>query len=261
MSAPQIRYEADAGVARLTIDQPAKFNAMTFDMWLAMPALVERADADPAVRVIEVTGEGPKAFCAGADISQFGDKRNDPDSVKAYEAAVTAGMQSLIQARKPSVAVIRGVCFGGGLALALCCDLRLCDGVARFRIPAARLGLGYAYSNIDSLVHKIGVGPASDLLLSARIVDAKEAERLGIVNKCWPDNFDEEARSYLSNMATNAPLTLAAIKRAFVELARPVAERDKATVDAMVKACFESADYKEGQAAFAAKRTPDFKGV
>ncbi len=260
MSAPQIRYDVEAGVARLTIDQPAKFNAMTFDMWLAMPGLVARADADENVRVIEVTGEGPKAFCAGADISQFGDKRNDPDSVKAYEAAVTAGMQSLIRARKPSVAVIRGVCFGGGLALALCCDLRLCDGGSRFRIPAARLGLGYAYSNIESLVHKIGVGPASDLLLSARIVDAREAERLGIVNKCWTDAFDDEARAYIKNMAENAPLTLVAIKRAFVELARPYAERDKAAADALVKACYGSADYKEGQAAFAAKRTPVFQG-
>jgi enoyl-CoA hydratase/carnithine racemase len=260
MSAPGILYETRGGVARLTIDQPAKFNAMTFDMWLAMPELVARADADASVRVIEVTGEGPKAFCAGADISQFGDKRSDPDAVRAYENAVTAGMRALIDARKPSVAVIRGVCFGGGLALALCCDLRLCDGTARFRIPAARLGLGYAYTNIESLAHKIGVGPASDLLLSARIVDAREAERLGIANKCWPENFDTEAQAYLEAMASNAPLTLAAIKRAFVELARPYGERDKAAVDALVKACFESQDYKEGQAAFAAKRLPDFKG-
>ncbi len=260
MSAPQIRYETSAGIARLTIDQPAKFNAMTYDMWLAMPDLVAKADADPSVRIIEVTGEGPKAFCAGADISQFGDKRSDPDSVKAYEDAVRGGMQSLVDSNKPSVAVIRGVCFGGGLALALCCDLRLCDGVSRFRIPAARLGLGYTYTNIEALAHKIGVGPASDLLLSARIVEAREAERLGIVNKCWTENFEGEAKKYLAEMATNAPMTLAAIKRAFVELAKPYAERNKPAVDAMVKACFESEDYREGQAAFAAKRPPVFNG-
>ncbi len=260
MGAPQIRYEARTGIARLTIDQPAKFNAMAYDMWLSLPELVARADADPAVRIIELTGEGPKAFCAGADISQFGEKRNDPESVRAYEAAVRAGMQSLVDARKPSVAVIRGVCFGGGLALALCADLRLCDGAARFRIPAARLGLGYTYTNIEALSHKIGVVAAADLLLSARIVDAKDAERMGLVNKCWPENFDVEAGKYLSDMATNAPLTMAALKRAFAELAKPRAERNKPAVDALVQACFDSEDYREGQAAFAEKRTPDFKG-
>jgi enoyl-CoA hydratase/carnithine racemase len=233
---------------------------MTFDMWLSLPALMEKADADPTVRVIEMTGAGAKAFCAGADISQFGEKRSDPESQRAYEKAVSSGMNALINARKPVVATIRGVCFGGGMALAMCCDLRVCDATARFRIPAARLGLGYGYSNIESLVHKIGVGPASDILLSARIVDAKDAERLGVVNICFAEEFEAKARDYVAAIATNAPLTMAAIKRAFAELAKPVAQRDKAAVDMMVKACFDSADYKEGQTAFAEKRAPNFRG-
>lgn len=261
MSGPSIEYASEGGVATLTINQPAKMNAMTYDMWLAVPGCVAQAEADKAVRAIVITGAGEKAFCAGADISQFGEKRTGEEAVKAYEAAVTAGMKSISDAKKPTVARIKGFAFGGGMALAMCTDLRIASETARFRIPAARLGLGYAFSNIEALVHRIGLGPTSDLLLTARIVDGPEAQRLGIVNKMWAaDAFDTESKAYLDAIAQNAPLTLAAIKRALVETAKAHAERDRKGVDEMVAACFRSADYKEGQAAFKEKRVPDFRG-
>ena len=261
MSAPSIEYAAAGGVATLTINQPAKMNAMTYDMWLAVPGFIAQAEADKAVRVIVLTGEGEKAFCAGADISQFGEKRTGEEAVKAYEAAVTAGMKSISDASKPTVARIKGFAFGGGMALAMCTDLRIASDNARFRIPAARLGLGYAFSNIEALVHRIGLGPTSDLLLTARIVDGPEAQRLGIVNKMWPsESFDADSKAYLDAIAVNAPLTLKAIKRALVETAKAHGDRDRKGVDDLVAACFRSADYKEGQAAFKEKRTPDFRG-
>lgn len=262
MSDANILYDVRDGAAVLTLNQPAKMNAMTYDMWRSVPGLIEKAETDPAVRVVVLTGAGDKAFCAGADISQFGEKRTGEEAVKAYEAAVTAGMGAVSNAAKPVVARIKGYAFGGGLALALCCDLRIASSDSRFRIPAARLGLGYAFSNVEALVHRIGLGPASDLLLSARIVDGIEAERLGLVNKMWPvEDFAGKADEYIGAIAVNAPLTLRALKRALSETAKPKNERDRETVDALVAACFTSADYKEGQAAFKEKRTPNFTGA
>lgn len=261
MSGPSIEYASENGIATLTINQPAKMNAMTYDMWLAVPECIAKAEADRDVRVIVLMGAGEKAFCAGADISQFGEKRTGEEAVKAYEVAVTNGMKSITDAKKPTVARIKGFAFGGGMALAMCTDLRIASDNARFRIPAARLGLGYAFSNIEALVHRIGLGPTSDLLLTARIVDGPEAQRLGIVNKMWTaDVFDAESKSYLEAIAQNAPLTLKAIKAALVETAKAHGERNRKAVDDLVAACFRSSDYKEGQAAFKEKRVPNFRG-
>ncbi len=261
MSEASIEYSSAGGVAVLTINQPAKMNAMTYDMWLAVPECIARAEADRDVRVIVITGAGEKAFCAGADISQFGEKRTGEEAVKAYEMAVTSGMKAISDAKKPTVARIRGFAFGGGMALAMCTDLRIASDNSKFRIPAARLGLGYAFSNIEALVHRIGLGPTSDLLLTARIVDGTEAQRLGIVNKMWTgDVFEAEADAYIGAIAGNAPLTLAAVKKALTETARAHGDRDRKAVDELVAVCFRSADYKEGQAAFKEKRAPQFKG-
>jgi enoyl-CoA hydratase/carnithine racemase len=259
--APSIRYESESGAAKLTIHNPSKMNAMTFEMWSSLPGLVERAVADDSVRVIAIGGSGGRAFCAGADISQFGEKRSDESAVQAYDRAVAAGNAALTSAAKPTVAIISGICFGGGFGLAMCCDLRIASSDSRFRVPAARLGLGYGFSNVELLVRKLGMGPASDLLLSARITDASEALRLGAVNSVFgADVFAEEASAYIERIAQNAPLTLLAIKRALVELMRREAERDVGAVNALVAACFHSGDYREGQAAFKEKRNPVFTG-
>lgn len=256
-----IRYEAEAGVATLVLDQPDKLNAMTFEMWQALPDLVARAEADPAVRVIAVTGAGERAFCAGADISQFGDRREGREATAAYDAAYSRGCAALAEAGKPSVAAIGGICFGGGFGLAMSCDLRIARSDSRFRIPAARLGLGYAYDGIRLLAGKLGPTVAADLLLSARIVAGDEALSLGIVNALWePERFGAEAAAYLARIAGNAPLTLKAVKRALVELARPESERNVTAVQAAIEACFDSADYREGRLAFSEKREPVFRG-
>jgi len=255
-----ILYAARNGIATLTISQPAKMNAMTYDMWLSLPGLVARAVGDATVRAIALTGAGEKAFCAGADISQFGDKRSG-DATALYDAAVAAGMNAVLEAAKPTVAVIRGICFGGGNALALMCDIRLATADSRFRVPAARLGLGYDYANTEVLVRKLGISAVADIMLSASILDAALAERYGVLHRAWPrERFEAEAAAYLANIAANAPLTLKAIKAALVELTKPEASRDAAAVDALVAACFTSADYREGQAAFLEKRLPQFRG-
>lgn len=262
MSTPGLLYAAEGALARITISQPAKMNAMAFHMWQALPDLVARAVADREVRAIVLEGDGDKAFCAGADISQFGDQRSDPAAVAAYDRAVAEGMAALAQAAKPTIAVIRGICFGGGFGLAMACDIRLARADARFRVPAARLGLGYGFDGVSLLARKLGPDATADILFSARVLDAGEAERLGVVAKVWnAESFDAEAGAYLDGVAANAPLTLLAAKAALKELSKPEAARDTAEVSRLVAACFGSADYKEGQAAFKEKRTPQFRGV
>ena len=260
-STPSIRYEAKDGLAHITFAHVARMNAMTLGMWKALPEAVARADADPEVRAIVVTGEGDKAFCAGADISEFAQVRSTEADVVAYEVAVTAANQALSGSKKPTIALIRGICFGGGFGLAMSCDLRLASRDSRFRIPAARLGVGYAFGGIVALAKRIGMAGVADLFLSARILDADDALRYTIATLVWERaDFDEKAAEYLKTMATNAPLTMQAVKGALTQLMRPEAERDAAAAEALVTRCFESNDYREGQKAFLEKRAPVFRG-
>jgi enoyl-CoA hydratase/carnithine racemase len=261
MDTGRISLQKDGAICRVVIDQPAKMNALSFDMWSALPDAIRTAESDAAIRVITLEGAGEKAFCAGADISQFGDKRTGSDATRAYDRAVANGMAAVQNAQKPTVALIRGICFGGGLMLALACDIRLARADSRFRLPAARLGLGYAASNVALMVQRIGISAASDILFSARILDAAEAERVGIASTIWPiDSFEAQSARYVQTIGANAPLTLAAIKRSLIELSRPENDRNLAAVNALVERCFTSEDYREGQAAVRETRDPVFTG-
>lgn len=256
-----IRYASEGGIARLTLAHAARFNAMTFGMWQALPDAIARAEADPDVRIMTLTGEGEKAFCAGADISEFGEQRSSEAKVALYNAAVARANAALAAARKPTIALIRGICFGGGFGLALACDLRLARADARFRIPAARVGLGYGYAGVEALVRRIGMPAVAELLLSARILNAEDAKTYQIIHQLWPmEDFQPRAEAYLTEMAGNAPLSMQAAKRALIELTKGEAERAPEAVDALVAACFASEDYREGQQAFLEKRRPVFRG-
>ena len=262
MPEAEIRYSVTGGAAHLVIARPAKLNAISHDMWRSIPALVRRADEEGGVRVIVIQGEGVRAFSSGADISQFGDMRSAGEAAIAYEAAVGAAMNALADAGKPTLALVRGLAFGGGLALALCCDLRLGPRDARFSIPAARLGIGYAFGAVEALVSRIGLSAAADLLLTARVIDGGEAERMQLLTKAFaPQSFEAEAKAYVDSVAANAPLTLRALKQALNECRKEQGQRDRARMDALVAACMASEDYLEGQAAFRDRRPPDFRGV
>ena len=252
---PRIRYEVEGALARLIIDQPQRMNAMALTMWESLPELLARAEQDPNIVCISLEGERERAFCAGADISQFGDNRSGADAVAHYDKAVEAGNRALAEVSKPTVAVIRGICFGGGFGLAMCCDLRIARDDARFRIPAARLGLGYGFKGTELLVRKLG------MKVKASLGEA-DAKSMGLVNAVFShDTFAREAAAYLARIAANAPITLKATKRALIELTRDETARDISAVDALVSQAFASADYLEGQAAFRDKRDPVFKGT
>ncbi|MCW2241166.1 enoyl-CoA hydratase [Azospirillum canadense] len=256
-----VGLEISGGIARLTLDQPRRLNAMTLGMWRSIPGLVDRAVQAADARVLLLRGAGERAFSAGADISEFATVRADAAQAAAYEEAVSAATDALVQAPVPTVAAVRGVCYGGGLELALCCDLRLGDDTARFRMPGARLGLGYAFPLVQLIVQRVGATAAADLLFSARVLSAADAASLGILQRVEPAaSFDGAVEAYLGGIAANAPLTLRAAKRAMLEAVRTDGPPNVAGVDALVARCFASRDYAEGRAAFAQKREPDFRG-
>jgi enoyl-CoA hydratase len=254
--------DRDGPVGKITISHPAKRNAMTLDMWLSIPHLLADLDADPAIRVITISGEGNAAFISGADISQFDQLRRTADDSRDYSAAVATAILAPASCKKPVIATIRGHCIGGGLALAVGCDIRIAADNAVFRMPAALLGLGYPPEGIAAFINIVGAPSTMDIFSSARRVSAAEARDMGLVNQVHPlDEMDEAIRKYLKLVAESAPLTIAAMKFAVKQYLRDPSERDMKTADILAKACFASADHQEGRDAFVQKRTPRFIGA
>lgn len=251
----------DGAVGYVIFNNPARHNAVSLDMWEAMGAVVSDFEKDEDIRVLVLSGAGDKAFVSGADISKFESERATREAVAAYAAASTAACDRLYNFPKPTLARIKGYCIGGGVNLALCCDLRICTQDARFAIPAARLGLGYGYTGLKRLSDVIGVSRAMEMFYTARQFSAREAFDMGLVNASVPEgDLDETVEDITRRIAENAPLTIAAIKRAAREIDRDADDRDLDALEAMVQACFDSEDYIEGRRAFMEKRKPQFRG-
>jgi enoyl-CoA hydratase len=249
-------------IGTLTFNNPERHNAMSLDMWRTASGVLEQFEKDPAVRVIVLTGAGGKAFVSGADISKFESERSTLDAVVEYNAVVDRFAQTLGECLKPTIAMIRGYCLGGGVGIAVCCDLRVANDAARFAVPAAKLGLGYGYANVRRIMDLVGPQFVTEMLLTARQFDASDALRTGLVNHVVPDaEIETYVRDLAETIAGNAPLTIRAVKKIVRELRRNPDDADVAACDALVKQCFESADYREGRRAFLEKRKPDFRGV
>lgn len=237
----------------LVFDHPQRRNAITLDMWSSIPDAVTRLDDDPNVRVIVMRGSGNQAFVSGADISEFEQSRVG-DSAVAYQASNDAAFDSIGNTATPTIAMIHGFCVGGGLALALCADLRYCDSRARFAIPAARLGVGYPADGVAQLQRIVGPAVAKELLYSAALFDADHALRWGLVNDVVaPAALEAHVLEVAAQIAQNAPLTQRAVKVA-------VDGRSPDVIQAAVQACGTSDDYLEGIRAFLEKRPPHFTG-
>ena len=257
----QLTHHKRGGVGVVVFDNQRKLNAVSFEMWSALPVVMKQFEADPEVRVIVITGAGERAFISGADISQFDSRRSTASGSDKYNMAVAGGYGAVLDCVKPTVARIRGVCMGGGLGLALNCDIRICSDDAKFRMPAARLGLGYSFSGLQRFAEVLGPANTADLFFSARIFGAADALSMGLVKQVLPvADFSGFVDGYVDMIAENAPLTVAAAKRALLELRKDPGVRDPARVGRMVDACFASGDYDEGRKAFAEKRTPKFQG-
>ena len=258
--APHLRLDRQGDIGFVIASNPARMNAFTAGMWKAVPETLAQAEADPAIRVIVLRGEGRRAFSAGADISEF-DSARAGNATAAYDALNDSAFRALSQCTKPTLAMIHGFCLGGGLAIALCTDIRLADENAEFAIPAAKLGLGYNARWVRPLLAAVPPAKAKEMLFTGRRFNVAEAQTMGLVNVVVPAaELEAKTLALAGEIAANAPLTVRAAKRTIDELVRNPQTPDLAALDAAVAACFESEDYAEGRLAFKEKRKPRFQG-
>lgn len=257
----QVIVEKRGNAAWITFNDTARHNAMSFDMWAALPKALAVLDDDPEIRAVVLTGAGEKAFVSGANISQFEQLRTGEDAVNAYEQVAETAQVTLYEYAKPTIARIQGYCIGGGLNIALCCDIRLASADSIFSIPAGRLGLGYRLTAIRNLVSAVGTANALEIFLTAAKYPAEAAKALGLVHKvAEAAGLDATVQTYLDQIGANAPLTLRAGKKMIRQLQQFGPEVDVEAMRQAVMECFASDDYREGKRAFAEKRPPVFTG-
>ena len=256
----KILTQKNGAIGAVIISNPAKFNAMNLAMWQDLPLALKSLDEDPQIRVITVKGEGDRAFISGADISEFDGLRDAQEAQDAFDLAVSNAYQAPGLCHKPVIALIRGICFGGGLGFAAACDIRLCSDDARFRMPAARLGLGYDPEGVKRFMDVIGYANTADIFFSARVFKADQALQMGFVSQVFElSDYEQATQAYIQLVAQNAPLTIAAAKLSMAQYLKPESERDFEAVKKRVAQCYTSADYAEGRIAFAQKRDPVFQ--
>lgn len=256
-----MRAEKDGAIGRLIFDHPERRNAVTQGMWIQIGEMLEDFGKDEAIRVVVLQGAGDKAFVSGADISQFGQNRRNAAEVAESNRLTDSARQALAAFSKPTIAMIRGFCLGGGLAIALMCDLRFATDDSTFGIPAARLGVGYAAQSVGMLQALVGPSYTREILFTGRRFTGEEALRMGLINRLLPvAELETYVRDYATMIGSNAPLSIRAAKLASSELLKPEDTRDLTLVQRAVEACFDSADYQEGRTAFLEKRQPAFTG-
>ncbi|MGH8738407.1 MAG: enoyl-CoA hydratase [Burkholderiales bacterium] len=259
MSEARLRAERDGTIGWMIFDNPARRNAITGEMWRAIPKAMAGFDADPEVRCVVLRGEGDLAFAAGADISEFEQRRADAQAAGKHDNTIDAAQLALENSAKPVLAMIRGFCLGGGLEIALACDLRYAGDSSKFAIPAARLGIGYGVHGTNRLVASVGHAAAREIMLGGRRYGAHEALAMGLVNRVLPDaELEGFVRKLADDLAANAPLSMAASKSIINSLVE--ARGDFSRGEALIERCMKSEDHVEGRRAFMAKRTPKFMG-
>lgn len=246
-------------LATVVLNRQHKLNAMTLSMWRRLGETMEALDADPDLRCVVLRGAGERAFSPGNDIAEFATERGDPAQAKRYGAMMHRALAAIAGCRHPTVALIRGICVGGGLEMAACCDLRVCGASSRFGAPIKRLGLVMAYPELDALLRLVGVAATKEILLEGEVFGAERARALGLVNRVVPDaQAETEAYATARRIAEGAPLVARWHKQAIARLGDPrpleQAERDEAY------ACFGTSDFQNGYRAFLEKRPPVFEG-
>lgn len=261
MSSDKLIAEKEGAIGWITFNNPAKHNAVSKDMWDGLADAVDAFNADDEVRVIVLKGAGEKAFVAGADISKFEDERASQDAIKAYGDSVTRGYNTVMASAKPTIAMVRGYCIGGGTGIAICCDMRICSEDAQFGVPAAKLGLGYSYEHIRKLVDLVGPSAAKEIFYTARRFNAEEAREMRLANRVVPAaELDGYVRNYAETIAGNAPLTVKSVKAIVGEIVKDPDDQDLDLCKRLYDECFDSEDYVEGRRAFMEKRRPNFVG-
>ncbi len=261
-STGKIVVRKENGVGHLIFDNPNRLNALSLDMWQAIIDNLAAFEKDKAIRVVVFSGAGGKAFVSGADISKFENERANEKAIAHYNETVDLANKAIENFPKPTIAMIHGYCVGGGLGIALGCDLRICADNARFALPAAKLGLGYGFSGIKRFVDTIGPSFTKEFFFTARQFDAREALMMGLANRVVPAaELESYVKNYAGMIAENAPLTIEGTKFIVGETLKDESERNLVRCKEAVDRCFKSADYQEGRRAFMEKRRPVFSGV
>ena len=256
-----LRIEKRGAVGWIVLDRPERRNAINGEMWRGIASAIARFDADPEIRSIAFRGAGIEAFSAGADISEFETKRADAATAVEYEDRVEALLRAIQESPKPSVAMIYGYCLGGGVEIALACDLRYCAASAQFGVPAARLGLAYNVEGHKRLLETVGHARAREIMFLGRRYHAEEAMTMGLVHRVLPvDELESYVEGVLTELCENAPLAIANTKVIIEEYVKSSGAPDAARMHAAIERCARSADYAEGRRAFMEKRKPRFRG-
>jgi len=250
---PDLLYDQQDGIARITFNRPEARNALTFAMYDRLAEICDNAGQDPQIRALILTGNGDKAFAAGTDISQFR-AFTSPDDAIAYEARLDRVLEAVERCPKPTIAAIAGACTGGGAAIAAACDLRVAARNLRFGFPIARtLGNCLSRANLARLAALIGPARVTEIIFTARLIEAEEARSIGLVTEVLEDAaaLATRADELAHLIASHAPLTLRATKEALRRLRTgESAEQD------LILMCYMSRDFREGMDAFLTKRTP-----
>ena len=256
---PLVQCFLSGSTGWIVLNRAERRNSLNAEMWAAIPPLMKSLDEHADVRVIVIRGAGVEAFASGADISEFDQARNDAAAAARYERLNGEAFAAIRGAAKPVIARIQGFCIGGGLAIALACDLRVADASAVFALPPARLGLAYPLDGLRDLAATIGPSAAKDMIFTARRLKADEALRLGLVARVAQD-IDTETEALCAEIAQGAPLTITHAKRAIDYITGRPGHEDDAEIAWLAGRCFDSEDYSEGRKAFAEKRKPVFRG-
>ena len=253
--------EKKGGVGWMTFNNPDKRNATSLEMWQAIATILTDFEADDTIRAIVMKGAGDKAFVSGADISEFKERRNDAAAAAEYGKVSEDARIAMANLRKPFIAMIRGYCLGGGMAVAMTADMRIATEESQFGIPAARLGIAYGFDGLSKLVDLVGPAFANEILLTGRRLNAEEALRIGLVNRVVPDGELEKTVDEITDaLCDNAPLSMEANKFTIREILKDPDKQDHDEIARLTQICFDSQDYQEGRQAFMDKRRPEFKG-
>lgn len=257
MSDP-IRLVLGSPAAELALNAPAKRNALSQAMWRAIPGLVAQAAASPDVKCLIVHGGEAGAFAAGADISEFESVYATPDSAEQSARAIAAALEAIETCPKPVIAAIEGACVGGGVSLAMACDLRVAAAGAKFGVTPGKLGLVYPLADTRRLVQAVGAAATRDILFTARLFGAEEAFRLRLIDRLTdPGAALETAREIAAQMASLSQWSVRASKRMIGHALAGAADDDPEAARLALEG-FAGEDFQEGYSAFLAKRPPDF---
>jgi enoyl-CoA hydratase len=258
MSDDPIYLTRDGDIAEMVLNRPNKHNALNRHIWNTIPALCREIEEDPAIKVLIVRGAGGKAFAAGADISEFPQVHATSDSAKAYHGEIRQAYDALVGLAKPTIAMINGICFGGGCAIALCCDMRYAASDARFCIPPAKLGLTYTLFETKRLYDLVGPAKTKEMLMGAKVIAADEAFTVGLATRVFaPENLEAGTFAFARELAGLSQFTIRGVKAIVDEILQGATDETEKS-ESLVAQAFDAPDYAEGRDAFLEKRTAKF---